>query len=101
MSLGQREFGNIFTKEIKKEMSNKHIEIGRSGDNKITIKEYLITGAGVQPLTPITYDDVKIKIVGGRCLVMHVWYVLAFPPSQHFTLHNHNSQLTTHNRSHT
>jgi hypothetical protein len=72
MSLGQREFGNIFTKEIKKEMSNKHIEIGRSGDNKITIKEYLITGAGVQPLAPITYDDVKIKIVGGRCLVISV-----------------------------
>lgn len=72
MSLGQREFGNIFVKDSKKEMSNKHIEISRSGDNKITIREYLITGAGVQPLTPITYEDVKIKIVGGRCLVIGI-----------------------------
>lgn len=69
MSLGQREFGNIFTKEIKKEMSNKHIELRRSG-NDITVQEYLITGAGVQPLSPIVYQGSKIKFTAGRCMVV-------------------------------
>ena len=71
MSLGQREFGNTFVKEKNKEMSNKHIEIGRSG-LKITVREYLITGAGVQALSPVTYNNARIRFIGGRCMVVDV-----------------------------
>jgi hypothetical protein len=71
MSLGQREFGNIFTKEIKKEMSNKHIELSRSGNN-IKVTEYLISGAGIQMLSPMTYPNSKIKFTAGRCMVMDI-----------------------------
>jgi hypothetical protein len=71
MSIGQREFGNTFIKEIKKEMSNKHIELKRSG-NDITVQEYLISGAGIQPLNPISYQQSKIKFIAGRCMVVSI-----------------------------
>jgi hypothetical protein len=72
MSLGQRELGNIFTKEIKKEMSNKHIEIQRYENLKIVVQEYLIAGNGIQPLTPVSYQPAKVKFSAGRCMVVNV-----------------------------
>lgn len=72
MSLGQREFGTTFIKDVKKEMSSsKHIELGRSGTN-ITVREYLISGAGIQPLTPVSYSNSKIKFTAGRCMVVDI-----------------------------
>jgi hypothetical protein len=70
MSLGQREFGNIFNKGENKEMSNRHIEIKRDANSKITVTEYLISGAGIQPFPSIIYQPAKIKFVAGRCMVI-------------------------------
>ena len=70
MSLGQREFGNIFKKESSNYMSIRHIEISRSENSKIIINEYLISGAGIQKLQPISYQPASIKFVAGRCMVV-------------------------------
>jgi putative transposon-encoded protein len=66
MSLAQRELGETFRKDIKKEMSNKHIEI-RFDSAKISIKEYI----GERVLQPVTYQPAIIKMIGGRLLVVN------------------------------
>ena len=67
MSLAQRELGEIFRKDIKKEMSNKHIEIIRFDNAKIHIKEWL----GEKSLSPVTYQPAIIKMIGARLLVIN------------------------------
>jgi hypothetical protein len=67
MSLAQRELGETFRKDIKKEMSNKHIEIIRFDSAKISIKEYI----GERVLQPVTYQPAIIKMIGGRLLVVN------------------------------
>ena len=67
MSLAQRELGEIFRKDIKKEMSNKHIEIIRFDNAKIHIKEWL----GEKSLAPVTYQPAIIKMIGARLLVVN------------------------------
>ena len=65
MSLAQRELGETFRKDIKKEMSNKHIEVIRFDNAKIHIKEWL----GEKSLSPVTYQPAIIKMIGARLLV--------------------------------
>ena len=67
MSLAQREIGETFRKDIKKEMSNKHIEIIRFDNAKIHIKEWL----GEKSLSPVTYQPAIIKMIGARLLVIN------------------------------
>ena len=67
MSLAQRELGETFRKDIKKEMSNKHIEIIRFDNAKIHIKEWL----GEKSLSPVTYQPAIIKMIGARLLVVN------------------------------
>ena len=67
MSLAQRELGETFRKDIKKEMSNKHIEIIRFDNAKIHIKEWL----GEKSLSPVTYQPAIIKMIGARLLVIN------------------------------
>jgi hypothetical protein len=68
MSLAQRELGETFRKDIKKEMSNKHIEIIRFDAAKIHIREYL---NGVRLETTPTYQPAIIKMIGARLLVIN------------------------------
>jgi hypothetical protein len=67
MSLAQRELGETFRKDIKKEMSNKHIEVIRFDNAKIHIKEWL----GEKALSPVTYQPAIIKMIGARLLVVN------------------------------
>jgi hypothetical protein len=67
VSLAQRELGETFRKDIKKEMSNKHIEIIRFDNAKIHIKEWL----GEKSLSPVTYQPAIIKMIGARLLVIN------------------------------
>jgi hypothetical protein len=67
MSLAQRELGETFRKDIKKEMSNKHIEVIRFDNAKIHIKEWL----GEKSLSPVTYQPAIIKMIGARLLVVN------------------------------
>jgi hypothetical protein len=67
MSLAQRELGETFRKDIKKEMSNKHIEVIRFDNAKIHIKEWL----GEKLLSPVTYQPAIIKMIGARLLVIN------------------------------
>ena len=67
MSLAQRELGETFRKDIKKEMSNKHIEIIRFDNAKIHVKEWL----GEKSLSPVTYQPAIIKMIGARLLVIN------------------------------
>ena len=67
MSLAQRELGETFRKDIKKEMSNKHIEVIRFDNAKIHIKEWL----GEKSLSPVTYQPAIIKMIGARLLVIN------------------------------
>jgi hypothetical protein len=60
MSLAQRELGEVFRKDINKEMSTKHIEIIRFDNAKISIKEYV----GERVLSPV-------KMIGARLLVIN------------------------------
>lgn len=48
-------------------MSNKHIEIIRFDNAKISIKEWL----GEKPLSPVTYQPAIIKMIGARLLVIN------------------------------
>ena len=68
MSLAQRELGEIFRNDIKKEMSTKHIDIIRFDNSKIHIKEYL---NGQQLPTTLTYQPAIIKMIGARLLVIN------------------------------
>jgi len=67
MSLAQRELGNIFRKDNETNMSNKHIEIIRFDNAKISIKEYI----GERVLQPSTYQPAIIKMIGARLLVIN------------------------------
>ena len=67
MSLAQRELGETFRKDIKKEMSYKHIEVIRFDNAKISIKEYI----GERVLQPVTYWPAIIKMIGARLLVVN------------------------------
>jgi len=67
MSLAQRELGNIFRIDKEKQMSNKHIEIIRFDNAKISIKEYI----GERVLQPSTYQPAIIKMIGARLLVIN------------------------------
>lgn len=67
MSLAQRELGNTFRKDNEKQMSNKHIEIIRFDNAKISIKEYI----GERVLQPSTYQPAIIKMIGARLLVIN------------------------------
>jgi hypothetical protein len=67
MSLAQRELGETFRKDIKKEMSYKHIEVIRFDNGKISIKEYI----GERVLQPVTYWPAIIKMIGARLLVVN------------------------------
>ena len=67
MSLAQRELGEIFRIDKKKEMSNKHIEVVRYDNAKISIKEWL----GDKSLAPVTYQPAIIKMIGARLLVIN------------------------------
>ena len=67
MSLAQRELGETFRKDIKKQMSNKHIEIVRFDNAKIHIKEYI----GERVLPSATYQPAIIKMIGARLLVIN------------------------------
>jgi hypothetical protein len=68
MSLAQRELGEVFRKDINKEMSNKHIDIVRFDNGKIFIREYL--NGNVLPNT-LTYQPAIIKMIGARLLVIN------------------------------
>ena len=65
MSLAQREVWNKGIKE--KEMNNKHIEIIRFDNSKIS-KEYF--GERSLP-NPVTYQPAIIKMIGARLLVIN------------------------------
>ena len=67
MSLAQRELGNTFRKDNETQMSNKHIEIIRFDNAKISIKEWL----GDKSLAPVTYQPAIIKMIGARLLVVN------------------------------
>ena len=67
MSLAQRELGETFRKDIKKEMSYKHIELIRFDNAKISIKEYI----GDRVLSPVAYQPAIIKMIGARLLVIN------------------------------
>jgi len=67
MSLAQRELGETFRKDIKKEMSNKHIEVIRFDNAKISVKEYI----GDRVLQPVAYQPAIIKMIGARLLVVN------------------------------
>ena len=67
MSLAQRELGETFRIDKQKEMSNKHIEIVRFDNAKISIKEYI----GERVLQPSTYQPAIIKMIGARLLVIN------------------------------
>ena len=67
MSLAQRELGETFRKDLKKEMSNKHIDVIRFDNAKIHIKEWL----GEKSLSPVTYQPAIIKMIGARLLVIN------------------------------
>jgi hypothetical protein len=67
MSLAQRELGETFRKDNNKQMSNKHIEIIRFDNAKISIKEYI----GERVLQPSTYQPAIIKMIGARLLVIN------------------------------
>jgi len=67
MSLAQRELGEIFRIDKQKEMSNKHIEVVRYDNAKISIKEWL----GDKSLAPVTYQPAIIKMIGARLLVIN------------------------------
>lgn len=68
MSLAQRELGETFRKDIKKEMSSKHIEIIRFDAAKIVVREYL--NGNLLSNVP-TYQPAIIKMIGGRLLVIN------------------------------
>ena len=70
MSLAQRELGNIFYKENKKQMANRFIEIIRYDSNRITIWENFdgIGGKG----SPLTYPNSKLAKIGDRMLVIDI-----------------------------
>jgi len=67
MSLAQRELGETFRKDNNKQMSNKHIEVIRFDNAKISIKEWL----GEKSLPPVTYQPAIIKMIGARLLVVN------------------------------
>ena len=67
MSLAQRELGSTFRKDNETNMSNKHIEIIRFDNAKISIKEYI----GERVLQPSTYQPAIIKMIGARLLVIN------------------------------
>ena len=67
MSLAQRELGETFRKDIKKEMIHKHIEVILFDNAKIHIKEWL----GEKSLSPVTYQPAIIKMIGARLLVIN------------------------------
>ena len=67
MSLAQRELGETFRKDIKKEMSYKHIEVIRFDNAKISIREYI----GDRVLSPVAYQPAIIKMIGARLLVVN------------------------------
>ena len=67
MSLAQRELGETFRKDNNKQMSNKHIEVIRFDNAKISIKEWL----GEKSLAPVTYQPAIIKMIGARLLVVN------------------------------
>ena len=67
MSLAQRELGNIFRIDKEKQMSNKHIDVIRFDNAKISIKEWL----GDKSLAPVTYQPAIIKMIGARLLVVN------------------------------
>jgi hypothetical protein len=67
MSLAQRELGETFRKDVKKEMSNKHIEVIRFDNAKISVREYI----GDKILSPVAYQPAIIKMIGGRLLVIN------------------------------
>ena len=67
MSLAQRELGNTFRKDNETQMSNKHIEIIRFDNAKISIKEWL----GEKLLSPVTYQPAIVKMIGARLLVVN------------------------------
>jgi len=68
MSLAQRELGETFRKDVKKEMSYKHIEVIRFDNAKISvIKEYI----GDRVLQPVAYQPAIIKMIGARLLVIN------------------------------
>jgi hypothetical protein len=68
MSLAQRELGETFRKDNNKQMSNKHIEIIRFDNAKISIKEYI--NGSVLHYQP-TYQPAIIKMIGARLLVVN------------------------------
>ncbi len=67
MSLAQRELGETFRKDVKKEMSYKHIEVIRFDNAKISVKEYI----GDRVLQPVAYQPAIIKMIGARLLVIN------------------------------
>ena len=67
MSLAQRELGEVFRKDTKKEIMTKHIEIIRFDAGKISIKEYI----GERIIQPVTYQPAIIKIIGARLLIVN------------------------------
>ncbi len=67
MSLAQRELGETFRKDIKKEMSYKHIEVIRFDNAKISIREDI----GDRVLSPVAYQPAIIKMIGARLLVIN------------------------------
>jgi hypothetical protein len=67
VSLAQRELGNIFRIDKEKQMSNKHIEIIRFDNAKISVKEYI----GDRVLQPVSYQPAIIKMIGARLLVIN------------------------------
>jgi len=67
MSLAQRELGEVFRKDFKKESMNKHIEIIRFDNAKISIKEYV----GERIIPPISYQPAIIKMIGARLLIIN------------------------------
>jgi len=67
MSLAQRELGETFRKDIKKEMSYKHIEVIRFDNAKISIREYI----GDRVLSPVAYQPAIIKMIGARLLIVN------------------------------
>ena len=65
MSLAQREVWDNGKRE--KRMTNKHIEVIRFDNQKISIKEYL----NGNPIEAVSYQPAIIKIVAARLLVMN------------------------------
>jgi hypothetical protein len=64
MSLAQRE---VWNNNKEKQMNNKHIEIIRFDNSKISIKEYI----GERVLQLVTYQPAILKMIGARLLVIN------------------------------